>query len=224
MVTDLSEILRSIEMPLREGEVKAYMIMLLRGDLKPANLLIDCKGILKIADFGLARLFSSEENKLYSHQVVSRSRAPLWCKAGENDIEQLWLVIRVLGTPTEKSWPGLTQLPDYNKITFTRCDPVALEDILLSASPLAQNLLGKFLRYDQSRRISAQKALLHNFFLTEPLPVDHRNLPKPNTRRSVATTLESCLKAPLNTLIPPPSFFDETTKYLQLSDNSDPQK
>lgn len=31
MVTDLSEVLRSIESPLCEGKVKAYMIMLLRG-------------------------------------------------------------------------------------------------------------------------------------------------------------------------------------------------
>ncbi|CDS43155.1 cell cycle related kinase [Echinococcus multilocularis] len=248
MVTDLSEILRSIESPLCEGKIKAYMIMLLSGvgflhsnsimhrDLKPANLLIDSKGVLKIADFGLARLFSSSENKLYSHQVATRwYRAPellygakrytesvdLW--AGDNDIEQLWFVIRVLGTPTEKNWPGVTQLPDYNKISFTPSEPVALEDIVLSASPLALNLLKKFLCYDQSSRISAQKALLHDFFLTEPLPVDHRELPKPSTRRSVITTLESCLKAPLSTLLPPATFFDEAAEYLHHLDNPDPQ-
>ena len=41
-------------------------------DLKPANLLISSSGHLKLADFGLARVFSSEGDRLYSHQVATR--------------------------------------------------------------------------------------------------------------------------------------------------------
>ena len=61
MLSDLSEVLRNASRPLTEAQVKAYMMMLLKGvahchsngiihrDLKPANLLVSPTGILKLA-------------------------------------------------------------------------------------------------------------------------------------------------------------------------------
>ena len=42
-------------------------------DLKPANLLISSTGHLKLADFGLARVFQNQGDRQYSHQVATRS-------------------------------------------------------------------------------------------------------------------------------------------------------
>eukprot|EP00118_Oscarella_pearsei_P010610 m.66115 g.66115 ORF g.66115 m.66115 type:complete len:214 (+) comp35364_c0_seq15:33-674(+) len=84
MLSDLSEVIRNAERPLSEAQIKSYALMLLKGvaychqnsimhrDLKPANLLISSSGHLKLADFGLARVFSNEGDRLYSHQVATR--------------------------------------------------------------------------------------------------------------------------------------------------------
>uniref|UniRef100_A0A087X8F5 Cyclin-dependent kinase 20 n=1 Tax=Poecilia formosa TaxID=48698 RepID=A0A087X8F5_POEFO len=248
MLSDLSEVIRNSLQPLTPAQVKGYMMMLLKGvaflhqnsimhrDLKPANLLITSSGHLKVADFGLARLFSDQRERLYSHQVATRwYRAPellygarkydegvdLWAVGcifgellnssplfpGENDIEQLCCVLRVLGTPTRESWPVRTtphhsaehtesrtrtrtsafspllqemvELPDYNKITFKENPAIPLEEIVPDTCPQAVDLLCRFLVYPSRRRCSATQALIHPFFFSSPLPAHHSELPIP---------------------------------------------
>eukprot|EP00118_Oscarella_pearsei_P010609 m.66109 g.66109 ORF g.66109 m.66109 type:complete len:339 (+) comp35364_c0_seq12:33-1049(+) len=220
MLSDLSEVIRNAERPLSEAQIKSYALMLLKGvaychqnsimhrDLKPANLLISSSGHLKLADFGLARVFSNEGDRLYSHQVATRwYRAPellfgarkydagvdLWAVGcilgemlnnsplfpGEHDIEQLCCVLRVLGTPTEETWPGVTELPDFNKITFPLMPAIPLEKMVPDASPDAVDLFKRFMVYPSLQRISAADALQHSYFFSEPLPAHHSELPIP---------------------------------------------
>src|SRR5437660_933005 len=50
-------------------------LFILYSDLKPANLLIDASGVVKLADFGLARTYGSPEE--LTNEVVTRwYRAP----------------------------------------------------------------------------------------------------------------------------------------------------
>jgi hypothetical protein len=84
----------------------------------------------------------------------------LCCVKGENDIDQLYLVISSLGTPTESSWPGRTELPDYNKITFRKMKPIPISTLVPSDVPKCTEFLGKFLLYDSTKRIPAKDVIL----------------------------------------------------------------
>lgn len=51
----------------------------------------------------------------------------------------------------------ITELPDYNKISFKEQAHVPLEEVLPDASPQALDLLGWFLLYPPLQRIAASQ-------------------------------------------------------------------
>ncbi|KAF3935533.1 hypothetical protein ABW19_dt0201775 [Dactylella cylindrospora] len=104
---DLSGLLENPAVTLSEPQIKCYMLQLLKGikylhqnnilhrDIKAANLLINNKGILQIADFGLARRFDEPAptpgsgggvaHRQYTGNVVTRwYRAPELCLGERN--------------------------------------------------------------------------------------------------------------------------------------------
>lgn len=95
---DLSGLLDNPSVTFNEAQIKCYLVQLLEGlkylhenkilhrDMKAANLLINNKGILQIADFGLARLYDEappkkgcgggEGRRDYTSLVVTRWYRP----------------------------------------------------------------------------------------------------------------------------------------------------
>jgi len=207
---DLKKYMDSVEMS--ERLVKSYMYQLMKGiafchshrvlhrDLKPQNLLIDQKGNLKLADFGLARAFGIPV-RAYTHEVVTLwYRAPeillgsrhystpvdVWSAGcifaemamagrplfpGDSEIDQLYRIFRYLGTPTEETWPGVTSLPEF-KSHFPNWPTQPLRRILRNMDPLAVDLLQQMLVYEPSRRISAKQSLQHPYF-ADVIEQDH---------------------------------------------------
>jgi len=159
--------------------------------LKPQNLLLTNGGVIKIADFGLARLFNLPMRS-YTHEVIT-----LWYRApeillgsryytvavdawsigcifaematkeplfpGDSEIDQLFKIFRVLGTPTESDWPGVTSLPDY-KSTFPKWKPQELSRVIAGLDEDARELITSMLVYDPPSRISAKNAVSHRYF------------------------------------------------------------
>lgn len=70
---------------------------------------------------------------------------------------------RILRTPTEDIWPGVTQLSDY-KATFPNWMTNNLDSQVKALDSDGMNLLQAMLTYDPVYRISARAALQHPYF------------------------------------------------------------
>ena len=78
-------------------------------------------------------------------------RRCLFC--GDSEIDQLFKIFQVLGTPTEDNWPGVTKLKDF-KPTFPRWKENDLETVTTKISKEGIDLLKKMLIYDPVYRMT----------------------------------------------------------------------
>lgn len=90
-------------------------------------------------------------------------------------MEQIAVVVHHLGTPTDETWPNRNEMPDYNKLKFTHCNPVPMNVLLPDIDGLLVDLVGKLILYDANKRLSAYE-VCNLFFLNFVLA--NRNLLK----------------------------------------------
>ena len=127
---------------------------------------------------------------------------------GENDIEQLCCVLRILGTPSCQVWPEITELPDCNKISFKEQAPAPLEEVLPNASPQALDLPGWLLLYPPQQRVSASQALLHHCFFTAPLLSTPRSCRSPRVQGALPPSPTQDRPPPTHPHTPPSPVHD----------------
>ena len=87
---------------------------------------------------------------------------------GKSNSDQLLKIFRVLGTPTEQSWPHVSEYPDWKK-GYPMHAPQPLPAVLPTMDPLAIDLMAKLLVYPPGLRMSAADTLVHPFFDTVPV-------------------------------------------------------
>ena len=61
---------------------------------------------------------------------------------GDSEVDQLYRIFRILGTPDEKVWPGVTKLREYRP-TFPNWGPNPIEKVVsgLNLDPYGIDLL-----------------------------------------------------------------------------------
>lgn len=148
-------LIRKYALDLLSGIHACHTRLVIHRDLKPQNILIGLDG-LKIADFGLSRIFSLPVRN-YSLEVITLwYRAPeillgcqrygpevdMWSAGcilgemakgsalfnGDSEIDTVFKIFQHCGTPNEVSWPELANLEHW-KPRFPKWPPTNLEAV-----------------------------------------------------------------------------------------------
>ncbi|OTA60387.1 kinase-like protein [Hypoxylon sp. EC38] len=174
---DLMSILSDMPEPFLASEVKTLLLQLASGvaylhdhwilhrDLKTSNLLLNNRGQLKIADFGMARYVGDPAPPKLTQLVVTLwYRAPelllgtktygaaidMWsvgCIFGElltrepllqgkTEVDELSKIFELCGIPTDESWPGFRRLPNARHLRLPKSSAANTGPVIRARFPL----------------------------------------------------------------------------------------
>ncbi|XP_074512291.1 uncharacterized protein cdk12 isoform X4 [Sebastes fasciatus] len=201
------EHVRSFMRQLMEGLDYCHKNNFLHRDIKCSNILLNNRGQIKLADFGLARLYNSEESRPYTNKVITLWYRPpelllgeeryspaidVWscgCILGElftkkpifqanQELLQLELISRLCGSPCPAAWPDVIKLPLFNTMKPKKQYRRRLREEFAFLPPPALDLLDRMLTLDPARRCSSETALSSDFLSNvEPSKMAPPDLP-----------------------------------------------
>ncbi|MBN3298184.1 CDK10 kinase, partial [Amia calva] len=196
---------KCIVLQLLKGLLYLHENFIVHRDLKVSNLLMTDKGCVKIADFGLARAYGVPLKPMTPKVVTLWYRAPelllgtktqttaidMWAVGcilaellahkpllpGSSEIQQIDLIIQLLGTPNENIWPGFTRLPLVGQYTLRKQPYNNLKNKFTWLSEAGLRLLNFLFMYNPKRRAAAKDSLESSYFKEKPLPCEPELMP-----------------------------------------------
>ncbi|WPH03050.1 Hypothetical protein R9X50_00592400 [Acrodontium crateriforme] len=177
---DLKTLQEEMEEPFLPSEIKTLLLQLgsaveflhdqwiLHRDLKTSNILMNNRGEIKLADFGMARFCGDPPPSNLTQLVVTLwYRAPelllgtptydaaidLWsvgCIFGElltknpllqgkNEVDQLSKIFELCGIPTEETWPDFKRLPNARSLRLPSGNRAAQGSVVRAKFPILTN-------------------------------------------------------------------------------------
>ncbi|BFZ55618.1 serine/threonine protein kinase, CMGC, CDC2/CDK sub [Savitreella phatthalungensis] len=146
---------------------REYTNMVVTRWYRPPEILLGDRRYTGAADLWGAGCILAE---MYERRPIMR---------GATDLNQCELVWQLCGTPSERDWPGWQSLPGAEPMrTYRPCTRTLEQRFAPRLGPPGTDLLSKLLSINHDKRPSAEAALDHEFFTTDPRPAEPEDLPQ----------------------------------------------